>query len=100
MREEIIGTHLKIAMKINCMGLSLDDCDYTVRFQTFDRKFYDVPKKRIVSRGGLRIAVCKTEWLSPGRLEILLTAQVPDGDAEGGMRTIKFRKETDIMLRL
>ncbi len=93
-----IGTQLKIAVKLTCANLSMDDYDFTCRFWTFTDSYVDVKKEEMVKDGDTYIAIVDTEKLSEGRLKITATAEIPDIDT-GGIRKEITTRTTDITLK-
>ncbi len=88
MEKTNTGTQLKMALNLQCAGLSAEDYDFTARFWTYTNRYVDVRKSEMAKDGTAYIAVVDTMWLGSGELKLTVFADIPDADAGGTRREI------------
>lgn len=84
-----LGTELKLSVKIDPIGdYSMDDYDFEVEVYCSPKKTISCNKNQLIRMDKDNyIMLIDTEILGAGTIKAKITACIPDGDFEDGLRT-------------
>lgn len=82
-----IGTDLKFLINIEAQGFSMEDDDYTIMLKCRNQRV-TLTKEDIITDGQDNHYLCvDSSQFGPGLLQMVVSAEVPDGDFPDGYRT-------------
>lgn len=97
-----LGTELKLNININPIGdITMDDYEFIVEAYCFPKKVLTIHKEEAirVDENNYIIRV-DTLRVGPGNLKCKVTAYIPDGDFDDGLRTEVVVINTDINIAI
>lgn len=100
MSETNIGTQIKLAVTLQCAGLTMDDFGFSVDFYTNPSRAVTIAKSGMIRESESQyVAIIDTADMSAGEIKMRVTADIPDDDLDGGLRKEILTQGTGISIR-